>query len=237
MWHRFRLKIQKTFIAGILVVLPLTITYLLLKFLFQKVDAIFQPMLINLLDHLPFAGKHITYIPGLGISATIILILAVGIVAKNVVGKELVILMDAILGRIPLVRSIYISSKQFLETISLANSGQGEYNKVVLVEYPRKGLYSLGFVTCDSTGEPQLVTKENVVNVFIPTTPNPTSGMLIMVPRGDLIPLSMTVEDGLKLVVSAGIVTPPLNNSKEIPAKTKKSWFRKSKDESGNNET
>ena len=121
-----------------------------------------------------------------------------------------------------------ISSKQFFETISVASTNNTKTNKVVLIEYPRKGLYSLGFITCESTGEPQHATQEDVINVFIPTTPNPTSGMLIMVPRDDITPLTMSVEEGLKLVVSAGIVTPNMNNNKEIPTPApKKSWFSK----------
>ncbi len=228
MWFKFRHNLQKIFIAGLLTVLPLTITFWLLKVLFEGVDSIFRPWIIHALERLAFSGQDIiAYVPGLGIAVTVMLILLVGLLVTNIVGKKMVEVLDYILSRIPLVRTIYTASKQFLETISLANSGD-EYNKVVLVEYPRRGLYSLGFVTCDSTGEPQYATKEDVVNVFVPTTPNPTSGMLIMIPRKDLINLSMSVEDGLKLVVSAGIVTPPfdVNNHTNPAPKPKKGWFK-----------
>ncbi len=226
MWANVRSKLQRVFIAGILTILPLTITYVLFKFLFEKADAFFQPLIIHFLEQLSYS-KQVTYIPGLGIVATIILIFLVGLFVTNIVGKKLVEVVDAVLSRIPLVRNVYIASKQFFETISVVGASQGGLNKVVLVEYPRKGLYSLGFVTCESTGEPQKVTKEEVINVFIPTTPNPTSGMLIMIAKTDIIPLTMTVEEGLKLVVSAGIVTPKLGSkNKQIPA-PKKRWFGK----------
>ena len=225
MWAKLRSRIEKIFIAGILAILPLTITYLLLSFLFRKVDAIFQPLIIRLLQELSYS-RQVTYIPGLGIVATILLVFLVGLFVTNIVGAKLVELMDIVLSRIPLVRNIYVASKQFFETLSVAGANHSEMNKVVLVEYPRKGVYSLGFVTCESTGEPQQVTREDVVNVFIPTTPNPTSGMLIMAPRSDLIPLSMSVEEGLKLVVSAGIVTPRLEkDSPSLGPKPKRRWF------------
>ncbi len=225
MWAKIRSKMQRVFIAGILTILPLTITYVLFRFLFDKVDAFFQPLIIHFLEQLSYS-EHISYIPGLGIVATIILVFLVGLFVTNIAGKKLMELMEAVLSRIPLVRNVYVASKQFFETISVASTSQNGLHKVVLVEYPRRGLYSLGFVTCESTGEPQKVTREDVVNIFIPTTPNPTSGMLIMVAKADLIPLTMTVEEGLKLVVSAGIVTPTMSKDKQIPA-AKKRWFVK----------
>jgi uncharacterized membrane protein len=123
MWAKIRSKLQRVFIAGILTILPLTITYLLFKFLFDKVDAIFQPLIIRFLEQLSYS-EHVTYIPGLGIVATILLVLLVGLFVTNIVGKKLVELMEAILHRIPLVRNIYIASKQFFETVSVAGTPQ-----------------------------------------------------------------------------------------------------------------
>ncbi len=117
------------------------------------------------------------------------------------------VLGEKILKKIPVVSSVYNSSKQFIQAVSLTS--KDGFRKVILVEYPRRGLWVIGFVTCENTGETQLLTEEEVVNVFIPTTPNPTSGFLLLVPKKDVVTLSMTVEEGLKLVVSGGIVTPP----------------------------
>ncbi len=108
--------------------------------------------------------------------------------------------------KIPLVRSLYSGAKQIIEAVT--NSQVDTFSKVVMIEYPRKGLYSLGFITCEAKGEIQKNTDDFVINVFVPTTPNPTSGMLVFVSKKDVIPLSMTVEEGIKLVVSGGIVTP-----------------------------
>ena len=205
-FSRIKHKIRTIFLAGTLTVVPIAVTFLLLTFVFKKVDPIFQPLIIRIIDLIPFLGGRITYIPGLGILMTVIFIFMVGVFVTNIIGQKLVELGERILERIPIVRGIYSSSKQFMEAISL--TGQDGFQKVILVEYPRRGLWVVGFVTSENRGETQLLTEEEVVNVFIPTTPNPTSGFLLLVPKKDIIPLSMTVEEGLKLVVSGGIVTP-----------------------------
>ncbi len=209
MWAKIRHRLRNIFIAGLLTILPLLVTYFMLAFLFKKMDSLSQPLVQKLFDFLPFAGYKSVYIPGLGITLTILIVFLTGLIVTNVIGGKLMALGERLLNKIPLVNSVYGASKQFLQAISL--SGQDSFSKVVMVEYPRKGIYSIGFITCATTGEPQRFTKKELVNTFIPTTPNPTSGMLIMVPKDDLIPLSMTVEEGIKLVVSGGMVT-PLNN-------------------------
>lgn len=211
MWSEIRHKLRNIFIAGLLTLLPLFVTFFMLSFLFKKIDNLSQPLVQRLLSQLPFWKYTSGYIPGLGIVLTILIVFFTGLVVTNVMGSKLMALGERMLEKIPLVSSIYGASKQFLQAISL--SSQDSFSKVVLVEYPRKGIYSVGFVTCDSMGEPQRVTDEEMINIFIPTTPNPTSGMFIMVPKNTTIPMAMTVEEGIKLVVSGGMVTPPNNKS------------------------
>ena len=145
-------------------------------------------------------------IPGLGILLTGAIVFITGMLAANVVGRRLLRFWDAILHRIPLVRSIYGGAKSFTEVL-LGDTGQS-FKQVVLLEYPRKGIYSIAFVTGTSLGEAQVRTGQDVVCVFVPTTPNPTSGFIMLVPRQELIFLDMDVESAVKLVVSLGVVVP-----------------------------
>jgi uncharacterized membrane protein len=135
------------------------------------------------------------------------LILLVGALASNVIGRRVVGAFDQVMLRIPFARTIYGAVKQFSDTVFLQN--RAAFREAVLVEWPRQGLYSVGFVTGETRGEAQVKTTERVVNVFIVTTPNPTTGFLCLVPESQVVRLEMSVEDALKLVVSAGIVVPP----------------------------
>jgi uncharacterized membrane protein len=143
----------------------------------------------------------------MGIILLISLILLIGIFARNFIGKKLGGLGEKILNKIPLVRNIYTSIKQIVTTIFM--QGKSNFRGVVLVEYPRRGAYSVGFVTGDTKGQIQRITEDNLVNVFVPTTPNPTSGFFILFPENDITLLNMTVEEGMKMIISAGMVTPP----------------------------
>ena len=197
MFGKLRTKLKTFFATGLLVSLPTVLTVFVLWKLFVFVDSI-----------RPFIARFIGYdIPGLGVIVTIAVIFLVGMLTANVLGKRVVGWGDSIVGRIPLVRFIYLGIKQLLEALSLGRKNL--FREVVLVEYPRKGIYTLGFVSAECRGEIQEATKEELVNVFIFTTPNPTSGMLIMAPKKDVIPLRMSVEEGLKLVISGGIIAPP----------------------------
>jgi len=197
MLKRIRHKLRNIFLAGLLVIIPVSIPIFLLSFLFTRLDRLFSPLFKTLLGY---------NIPGLGVTITIVAVFLVGLVATNFIGKKLVRLGEQLLNQIPLVRNIYQIAKQFLETVTVTD--RNSFRQVVLVEYPRKGIYSLGFITCDNYWEAQEHTSETLANVFIPVTPNPTSGRLIIVPRQELIPLSMSVEDGIKMVVSGGAVVP-----------------------------
>lgn len=190
-------RLRRYFIAGLLVFLPLAVTYTVLAWLFALLDN--------------FLGRVVTAwlgykVPGLGLAATILVVFVMGAVVTNVLGRRLVGAFEAVLMRIPLARSIYSATKQVSD--SIFNKRRGAFQRAVLVEWPRKGLYSVGFVTGESTGETQIKTPPRVFNVFIVTTPNPTTGFLILVPEEEIIPLDMSVEDALKLVISGGLVSP-----------------------------
>jgi uncharacterized membrane protein len=176
-------------------------------------------MMNNLVKFIPprFHPDHFLpfHLPGLGVITTFILIFTVGLVTKSYLGTKLVTFGEKMVSKIPLVRGIYNALKQFVDAV-FSDRGQS-FKKAVLIEYPRKGLYSIAFVTGVSRGEVQVKTAQRCVNVFVPTTPNPTSGFYIMVPEGDMIPLDMTVEEAFTLVISGGIVSP--GDVRQIPEK------------------
>ena len=189
-------------LAGILFVTPVAATIFFLHFLISWVDMIllllpkeFQPD-----SFLPFP------VPGLGLIALVIALTIIGFFVRNFVGRKLVQLWEWLMSHIPFVNTFYKAVKQMLETI-LSGPGK-DFKRVVLIEYPRKGVYTLAFVTGVATGEIQSKTHRQVVNLFVPTTPNPTSGFYLMVPEEDVIPLEMSVEDAFKVLMSGGILTP-----------------------------
>jgi uncharacterized membrane protein len=195
--------IRRYFISGLLVWLPIWVTILAIKFL---VDILGNTILLLPARYRPDAliGFHI---PGIGVVITLLVIFFTGVIAANFLGRQLVALWDAIVGHIPLVRTIHTSVKQVLQTI-FSPTGQS-FRKVLLVEYPRVGMWSLAFQTGDATPEVQKHQNgEQMVSIFIPTTPNPTSGFLMMVAKKDVIELSMSVEQALKFVISLGVMQP-----------------------------
>lgn len=205
MVKKIKSRIRNIFLAGLVAIIPIAFTLFILTWVFKKLDKL-SPAVTDLLILLGAPIPHGFKIPGIGIVATIFVIFFVGLLAKSVLGKELMALGEYFLDKIPFIRSVYNGIKQILEGIAISN--KNAFKQVVMIEYPRKGLYSLGFLTCDSKGEIQEKTEKDIVNVFIPTTPNPTSGFLLLVPKEDIIPLSMTAEEAIKLIVSGGIVTP-----------------------------
>jgi len=200
---RLRTSLKNYFLTGLLVILPIFITVYVILFLIRIMDAILK---IIPAKYLPETYLHI-HIPGLGLIFVVILVLAVGLLTRNIVGRRIVRLGENIVERIPLVRIIYAGVKQLLETIFLQKTDA--FKRVALVEYPRRGTYVIGFITGESKGEVQDKTDKNMMNVFVPTTPNPTSGFYILIPEDEVVMLNMSVEDAFKLIISGGIVSPP----------------------------
>ena len=201
---------RRYLVAGILVWAPLAVTYLLLKFAVNVMDqtlrwipARFQPGV--LLQQL-FGTEQPIHIPGLGVILAIVVLLLTGVLAANFVGRAFVGGWESLLERIPIVRSIYSAAKNFAEIV-FSDSSQS-FKRVLLIEYPRKGLYSLAFQTATDLGEVQGRTGEDVVSCFVPTTPNPTSGFIIIVPTKDITVLDMDVDEALKMIISLGVVIP-----------------------------
>ena len=197
-------RLRAYFLAGVLVTAPVAITFyivwLIVSFVDSRVSGLL-PARYNPESYLPFG------IPGLGLLIAIAALILIGAVTAGYVGRIVVRLSDAALARMPVVRSIYGATKQIFETVLAQKSTA--FRQVCLVEYPRHGVWTLGFITGTTVGEVQERTSDEVVNVFLPTTPNPTSGFLLFVPRQDIIFLDMSIEDGIKMVISGGIVTPP----------------------------
>lgn len=193
---------RRYLIAGLLIWLPLGVTVMVIKLLVDMMD---QTLLVLPAAYHPdvLLGFHI---PGLGVLLSVTVVLLTGVVAANFFGRRLVALWEKALARIPLVRPIYSAVKQLTETVF--TSGGQSFRKVLLIEYPRKGIWTLAFQTGTAVGEAQSKTGEEVINVYVPTTPNPTSGFFLMVLRREVVELDMSVDDGLKMIISMGAVVP-----------------------------
>lgn len=207
-WFRLKNFIRVNLLAGILFLTPVMATFFFLRVLFNFVDGFlrFLPEPFQPENFLPFR------IPGLGLILLFLTVLLTGFAVRNYMGRKLVEVWDRVIETIPLVNKLYLAVKQLVETIF--NRSPQDFQRVVLVEYPKDGSYALGFVTGFATGEIQRKTKQKVLNVFVPTTPNPTSGFFLMVPEQSVIPMEMSVEDAFKLLVSGGIISP---DKKEHP--------------------
>jgi len=188
-------KLRNYFITGIVVLVPIGITLYLTKF-FISISSKLIPYEINPNNHLPFA------IPGLEILLSIIFITIIGGLSLSFIGKRILKFVNDLFKRIPILRTIYSTIGQMTE--SLAPKKGNNKKSVVLIEYPRKGSWAVGFATKDNKGEISKKTNSNLVNVFVPTTPNPTSGFLLMFPKNDIIYLDMSFEEASKFIVSAG---------------------------------
>ena len=197
-----KLKIKRYLAAGLLVWVPLGVTFLTLRFLVNVMD---QSLL---LVPGPLRPENLVgfRIPGLGVILTFVLLFATGALALNFFGKQLIEGWERVVARIPLVSWVYSGVKQVAETLL---SPQAEaFRKVLLLEYPRPGIWSLGFQTAATLDEVQARTAKEVICVFVPTTPNPTSGFIMLVPKEDVVELDMTVDEALRMVISLGVVVP-----------------------------
>ena len=191
-WGFFR----SAFGRGLVVIIPVVITIWVLKILFNSIDGIISPIFDNIL------GRHI---PGLGFISMIVLILIVGGVSGNLIARAVFNFFERILFSIPLARTIYSAMKDLINAFQLGGKGKS-FRQVILVEYPRQGLFTVGFVTNEISVN-STTSKDEMVSVYIPNPPNPTSGVMILVPRQQVQVVDMSVEEGLKLVLSGGIVT------------------------------
>lgn len=191
-------------LSGILVAAPLVLTLYVAWSAVTAIDSAMTNLLparFSLDYYLPF------HIPGIGLLAATVVFILIGWLAAGFLGRLLLKIGERILDKTPIVRGLYSAIKQIFEAIF--ERDKTSFRQVVLLEYPRKGVWTLGFVTGSAKGEVKEKVDEDILTVFIPTTPNPTSGFLLFVPKEDVTLLSMTVEQGIKMVVSAGIVTPP----------------------------
>ncbi|MGH6718311.1 MAG: DUF502 domain-containing protein [Alphaproteobacteria bacterium] len=196
-------RLRTYFLTGIVVTAPISLTIYLVVLFIEFVDSRVMPLIperYNPETYLPFS------VPGLGILVMVVLLTTVGAVSFGYVGRTIVRLSERMVERMPIVRSVYSAFKQVFETVLSEKSRT--FREVVLVEF-RPGIWAMGFVTNRTMGEVQNRTIDEVVNVFVPTVPNPTTGLLLFIPRKDLIALSMTPEEGVKMLLSGGILTPP----------------------------
>jgi len=208
-------RLRRYFVAGLLVWLPLGVTIVVVRFLMGLMD---KTLVLIPSQYHPEELLGIG-IPGLGVILTIILLLVTGVLTANIVGRSFLKGWESLLDRIPVARSIYSAAKNFAEIV-FSDSGSA-FSKVLLVEYPRKGIYSITFQTASGISEIQARTGEDVVACFVPTTPNPTSGFIILVPKKDTIELDMEVDEAVKLIMSLGVVIPTWKKDQthELPLK------------------
>ena len=194
----FLARIRNNFIAGIVVLIPIGITLYLTLFII-KISSNIIPKEINPNYYLPYN------IPGLEILIAIVLITFVGWLSLSFIGKKLFDIFENILNKIPILRTIYSAVNQLIETFTKSKSNK---KNVVLIQYPRKGVWAVGFATKENTGEIKKKTGQELINVFVPTTPNPTSGFLLMFPKDEVIYLDLSFEEASKFIVSAGSTNP-----------------------------
>lgn len=208
-------RMRAYFFAGILVTAPISITFYLAWLFIGSIDTF-------VLRFLPATYNPETYlrvwIPGLGLLIVVILLTVIGMFAAGIVGRMLGRIGESVVTRMPVIRGIYAATKQIFEAV-LVNRHVGAYREVVLVEFPRKGVWTMGFVTGTVDQEVGRCLSQDVVSVFVPTTPNPTGGYLMFFPRADVIRLDLSVEDGIKMIVSTGIVTP---SDRRVPSPPQK---------------
>jgi len=219
MTKNFFKHLRTKIFTGILVILPLGITFLVLKFVFNTLDSILDPLIpditISLFD-------RIFHLPGVGIIAFFFLLYLIGLITTNVLGRKLIHWGDRLFATIPVVKNIYTSSKQLTDAFSATR--KGSFRQAVFVEFPQEGNYVLGFVTNELTDRAQ----QKKVTVFVPTAFVPPQGFLLFLPKEKVLPSQLTVEDAIKAIMSVGIVTPhtlsvPLSNSKPEKESVEKS--------------
>jgi len=207
-------RLRGYFLAGVLVTAPLAITAAVAWWLIDLVDSKVVPLIPAQFNPDTYMKEVLGLeigLPGLGLIVLFVSITLIGALTAGLVGRWIVRFWESLLNRMPVVRSLYAAVKQILETVLKQQSNA--FQQAVLIEYPRRGLWAIAFVTSKTKGEVEMRTPGDHVNVFLPTTPNPTSGFLLFVPVSELVPLEMGIEDAVKMVISGGIVTPEMRSS------------------------
>lgn len=203
-----RASLKRYFLAGLLVIIPIWGTILVLKTLFVAVDGI----LGDILEKAVTGDNY--YFPGLGIATLVLLIFATGIFAANFIGGQIVKRWEELLTRVPIVRSIYSTLKSMMDILSFKD--REKYNKVVMIQFPKNGHYCFAFVTGATRTEAQALSPAPLVHVYVPTSPNPTSGYFLLVPEHDVVPVDMSVEEAMKLIVSGGLYSPDQSSPQKV---------------------
>ncbi len=207
--------IRNSFITGLFVILPLGVTIFIINFLLAKVGAPASELFFGFLDYEIRNNLFVEVI--LRIVATLIVFLMItvlGFCSRFVIARFFLTRFERLLDRVPLINVVYRTVRQIVDTFS--EQKKAVFQEVVLIEYPRKGSYALGFLTNKAKGEVQEKTGNEVVNVFVPTPPNPTSGFLLMLPTADVVQMDMTISEGMKLIISGGAVVPPWSGSEAV---------------------
>lgn len=199
---------KKYFVTGLLIWIPLVITFVVLAWIINTLDQILLLVPATVRPE-AFLGFHM---PGIGVLVSLLLILITGLAAANFVGQRMVRFWESVLSRIPVVKSIYYSVKQVSDTL-LSSNGQA-FRKALLIQYPREGMWTIGFQTGTPGGDTAHHLGNDFVSVYVPTTPNPTSGFFLMLPRKDAIELDMSVDEALKYIISMGVVAPPTSRAR-----------------------
>lgn len=198
--------IRTTFLRGIGVLIPLWITWWFFEAFLNAVDGILRPQLEAWIGH---------RVPGLGVLSVVVLILLVGLLTRNILGRLFLAWFENLLRSIPFVRSVYSAVKDLVSAFAMGGQSK-TFRQVIMTEYPRKGLFCIGFVTNEMRFRSDDGAITEFFNIYIPNPPNPTSGMLVLVPRAEAIALDLSIEEGLKLVLSGGIVVPELLSGRRI---------------------
>jgi uncharacterized membrane protein len=195
--------VRRTFLTGLLILLPLFITYVLIAFLFNLFTGVGAPIVAGFLRIIGANSLAYPLVPFVNLLLSLAVIFLLGLVGTNILGRQMLDRFESLLLRVPLVKTIYSSAKQVVETFQ----GPGRsFQRVVMIQYPRQGIWSIGFVASERTDTLNLVPGNKVLNVFVPTTPNPTSGYLVIVSPRDVIDVDFTIEEAFKFIISGGIV-------------------------------
>jgi len=202
--------VKRQFLSGVLVVVPLIITYIVLRFLFEAVDGILSPLI----------EKAFGYsIPGLGIAVTILIIILAGFLTRNILGATLYHYGDKMLVKTPIIRIFYLAAKQLIQAVTVPQVKS--FKEVVMIEYPRPGLFALGFTTTHMALQSGENPGKRLIGIFMPSTPTPFTGWFVLTTEDQIIPVDMTVEEAVKLLVSAGVVAPDVIKKTGLPAISK----------------